>query len=96
MWELEMDYLGHPYYVTGNAIYHALGQHLAPDTAQSINASHGMFVPGQFGTFPEEHSKYGFGELRVKPVKPQLDEESTEEVIKKLRNSLVRSLIIPG
>jgi hypothetical protein len=59
MWELEMDYLGHPYYVTGNAIYHALGQHLASDTAQSINASHGMFVPGQFGTFPEEHSKGG-------------------------------------
>jgi hypothetical protein len=59
MWELEMDYLGHPYYVTGNAIYHALGQHLAPDTAKSINASHGMFVPGQFGTFPEEHSKGG-------------------------------------
>ncbi|QDX41781.1 hypothetical protein [Salarchaeum sp. JOR-1] len=59
MWEMEMDYLGHPYYVTGNAIYHAFGQHLAPDTAQSINASHGMFVPGQFGTFPEEHSKGG-------------------------------------
>ena len=24
-WELDMDYLGHPYYVSGNAIYHALG-----------------------------------------------------------------------
>jgi hypothetical protein len=27
------------------------------------------------------HSKYGFGELRVKPVEPRPDEESTEEVI---------------
>ena len=59
MWELEMDYIGHPYYVTGNAIYHALGQQLAPETAQAIHASHGMFVPGQFGTFSAEHSKSG-------------------------------------
>ncbi|MCG1004934.1 hypothetical protein LQ368_16065 [Halobacterium noricense] len=29
------------------------------DVHQHINASHGMFVPGQFGTFPEEHSQSG-------------------------------------
>jgi len=53
------------------------------DVHQHINASHGMFVPGQFGTFPKEHSqtisgltcvgnhsKYDFGELRVNPVTP--------------------------
>ena len=28
LWELRMDYIGHPYYVSGNAILHALGQHL--------------------------------------------------------------------
>ena len=59
LWELEIDYLGHPYYVTGNAIYHAIGQRLDADTTRRLNASHGMFVPGQFGTFPEEHSKSG-------------------------------------
>ncbi|WP_049980162.1 hypothetical protein [Halolamina rubra] len=59
MWELEMDYIGHLYYVTGNAIYHAVGQQLASETAQAIHASHGMFVPGQFGTFPAEHSQSG-------------------------------------
>lgn len=58
-WELEMDYLGHPYYVSGNAIYHALGMQLDPDVHQAINASHGIFVPGQYGTFSEEHSESG-------------------------------------
>jgi hypothetical protein len=58
-WELEMDYIGHPYYVSGNAILHALGQHVPHDVHQHLHASHGMFVPGQFGTFPEEHSQSG-------------------------------------
>jgi len=59
LWELEIDYLGHPYYVTGNAIYHALDQQLSHERRTSIHASHGIFVPGQFGRFPEEHSKKG-------------------------------------
>lgn len=54
-----MDYLGHPYYVTGNAIYHALGLVLPDQQSRSIHASHGFFVPGQFGTFPDEHSQSG-------------------------------------
>jgi hypothetical protein len=59
LWELEMDYIGHPYYVSGNAILHALGQHLDADTHANLSASHGIFVPGQFGTFPDEHSQSG-------------------------------------
>lgn len=59
LWELRMDYLGHPYYVSGNAILHALGQHLDSDTHTALTASHGIFVPGQFGTFPDEHSHSG-------------------------------------
>lgn len=58
-WELEMDYLGHPYYVSGNAIYHALGTQLEQDIHRQINASHGVFVPGQWGAFPDEHSRSG-------------------------------------
>jgi len=57
LWELQMDYIGHPYYVSGNAILHALGQHLVPETHAAVSASHGVFVPGQFGTFPEEHTQ---------------------------------------
>lgn len=51
-WELRMDYIGHPYYVSGNAILHALGQHLDTETHAAVSASHGIFVPGQFGAFP--------------------------------------------
>lgn len=58
-WELDMDYIGHPYYVTGNAILHAIGQHLPDETHRHLNASHGFAVPGQFGTFPESHSQSG-------------------------------------
>jgi hypothetical protein len=59
LWELQMDYIGHPYYVSGNAILHALGQHLDPETHAAIAASHGIFVPGQFGRFPDAHSQSG-------------------------------------
>ncbi|SDD51189.1 hypothetical protein [Natrinema hispanicum] len=59
LWELRMDYIGHPYYVSGNAILHALGQHLDVETHGALSVSHGVFVPGQFGTFPEEHSQSG-------------------------------------
>jgi hypothetical protein len=59
LWELQMDYIGHPYYVSGNAILHALGKHLDPKTHTEISASHGVFVPGQFGRFPENHSQSG-------------------------------------
>nr|WP_237561651.1 hypothetical protein [Halorubrum halophilum] len=59
LWELRMDYIGHPYYVSGNAILHALGQRLDPETHAAVSASHGVFVPGQFGAFPEEHTQSG-------------------------------------
>ncbi len=58
-WELETDYLGHPYYVSGNAIYHALTAMLSGDRHDAIHASHGAFAPGQFGVFPDTHSQSG-------------------------------------
>lgn len=58
-WELEMDYIGHPYYVSGNAIMHALGQQLPRDAHRCLHAGHGIFISGQFGTFPKEHSQSG-------------------------------------
>jgi len=58
-WELEVDYIGHPYYVSGNAILHALGQNISHETHRHLHSSHGMFVPGQFGIFPEAHSQDG-------------------------------------
>jgi hypothetical protein len=57
--ELEMDSIGHPYYVSGNAILHAFGQRFSYDVHRYLHASHGVFVPGQFGRVPDEHSQTG-------------------------------------
>lgn len=59
MLELEMDYLGHPYYVTGNALLHALAPELSYDEQRALSVSHGVFTPGHFGRFPDEHSQAG-------------------------------------
>lgn len=59
LWELEMDYIGHPYYVSGNAIFHALAAELDYEVSRHLSASHGIFVPGEYGTYPEEHSQSG-------------------------------------
>lgn len=53
-----MGYLGHPNYDTGNAISHARDC-AGACCSQHITASYGRSVPGQFGTFPEEHSQGG-------------------------------------
>ena len=59
LWELRMDYIGHPYYVLGNAILHALGQQLDPEIHAAVSTSHGVFVLGQPGAFPGEHNRSG-------------------------------------
>lgn len=47
------------YYVSGKAIYHALSEGVSGKVQRQLHASHGMFTPGQFGMFPEEHSASG-------------------------------------
>lgn len=59
LWKLEMDYIGHPYYVSGNAIYHAIAAATDGDITYDLRASHGIFVPGDYGTYPDEHSQSG-------------------------------------
>lgn len=60
LFEIEQDYLGHPYYVSGNAIQHSLGRRLPENDYRQLHASHGVFVPGEFGTFPTAHSQSGY------------------------------------
>lgn len=57
--KLEMDYVGHPYYVSGNAILHAIAPELSYETQRALSVSHGVFAPGQMGTFPDRHSQRG-------------------------------------
>lgn len=59
LWVLEIDYIGHPYYVSGNAIFHALAAELEYEVSRDLHASHGVFVPGEYGTYPDEHSQGG-------------------------------------
>jgi len=59
MLELEVDYIGHPYYVSGNAILHAIAPDLSYEQQRDLNVSHGVFTPGQFGSFPDEHTQAG-------------------------------------
>jgi len=53
------DYMGHPYFVTGNALYNALARRVDTRTRQALNVSTGVFVPGEFGSYPAEHSQSG-------------------------------------
>jgi len=59
MFKLEVDYIGHPYYVSGNAILHAIAPQLSYDQQRKLSVSHGVFTPGQFGKYPPEHSSNG-------------------------------------
>jgi len=60
LFELESAYLGHPYFVTGNALFNALARRVDVETRRALNVSHGVFVSGEYGSFPEEHSRDGY------------------------------------
>lgn len=57
--ELEQDYVGHPYFVSGHALFSALAQRVSSETANRLQVSTGVFVPGTHGAFPDEHSQSG-------------------------------------
>lgn len=59
LWKLDWDYIGHPYYVPGHAIYTALARQLPRDITQALHVSPGVFVPGEYGSYPEAHSQSG-------------------------------------
>ena len=57
--ELESDYYGRPYYVSGNALYRAIARRVDASTRGSLAVSNGVFVPGEHGGYPDEHSQSG-------------------------------------
>ncbi|QLH83801.1 hypothetical protein [Halosimplex pelagicum] len=57
--QLEQDYVGHPYFVSGNAVFTAIARELDDAAANELQASTGVFVPGTHGAFPDEHSQFG-------------------------------------
>ncbi|QSG07565.1 hypothetical protein [Halapricum desulfuricans] len=59
LFEVTAPYAGHPYYVTGHALFNALARRVDARTRRALQVSHGVFVPGEFGSYPEAHSQTG-------------------------------------
>ncbi len=50
LFELETDYYGHSYYVSGHALFTALARRLDSDVGRQVSVSNGVFLPGEYGT----------------------------------------------
>jgi hypothetical protein len=59
LFELKAPYYGHPYYVTGNALFSGLRRRLDNRAQQALHVSNGVFLPGEYGSFSPEHSQSG-------------------------------------
>ncbi len=49
LFELESDYFGHPYFVSGHALFTAIARRLDGDAAELLCVSNGVFLPGEYG-----------------------------------------------
>lgn len=59
LFELEAPYYGYPYHVTGNALFSGLRRRLNNRAQRAVHVSNGVFVPGEYGSFPPEQSQSG-------------------------------------
>ncbi len=60
LFEVESPYMGHPYFVSGHALFNAIARRVDERTRRSLCVSHGVFVPGEYGRYPEWHSQDGY------------------------------------
>ncbi len=60
LFEVETPYMGHPYYVTGHALFNAIARRVDDRVRRSLCVSHGVFVPGEYGEYPDVHSQDGY------------------------------------
>ncbi|WP_348609727.1 hypothetical protein [Halobaculum rarum] len=61
LFEMEAPYFGHPYFVTGHALFNAIARQVADDAVrEQLQVSHGVFVPGEYGEYPEVSSQDGY------------------------------------
>jgi len=61
LFELETDYMGHPYYLTGHALYTALARRVDAQARRSLNVSTGVFRPWRVRGIPGVTSHDGYG-----------------------------------
>jgi len=60
LFEMESSYLGHPYFVTGHALFNAIARRVDERTRRALHVSHGVFVPGEYGEYLDAHSQDGY------------------------------------
>ena len=60
LFELEAPYYGHPYFVTGHALFNAIARRVEESVRRDLAVSHGVFVPKEFGEYPQAHSQSGY------------------------------------
>ncbi|QDX41174.1 hypothetical protein [Salarchaeum sp. JOR-1] len=61
LFELEAPYFGHPYFVTGHALFNAVARQVSDDAVRErLQVSHGVFVSGEYGEYPAAHSEDGY------------------------------------
>ncbi|WP_257301198.1 hypothetical protein [Haloarchaeobius sp. FL176] len=60
LFEMDGSYLGHPYFVTGHALFNAIAQRVDERTRRALHVSHGVFVPGEYGEYPDAYSESGY------------------------------------
>jgi hypothetical protein len=70
LFEVEGSYLGHPYFVTGNALYNAIARRVDGQTRRALHVSHGVFVPSEYGAYPDAHSQEGYAGKLGKSLPP--------------------------
>jgi len=49
LFELKTDYYGHPYYVSGHALYTAIARRLDDGLGRQLCVSNGVLLPGEYG-----------------------------------------------
>jgi hypothetical protein len=60
LFAMETPYYGHPYAVTGHALFNAIARRVDEQVRRELSVSHGVFVPKEFGEYPEANSQSGY------------------------------------
>ena len=60
LFAVETPYYGHPYAVTGHALFNAIARRVEEQVRRELAVSHGVFVPKEFGEYPGAHSQNGY------------------------------------
>jgi len=70
LFELESDYQGHAYHVTGNALFNAIARRVDARARKQLQVRHRVFVTGESGEYSAAHSDVGYAGVLGKSLPP--------------------------